>query len=117
MAEGNEVEKDMLYLACTRPAMKWGVPVEALMINLGVSYLAFMVYGHANLLSIRGITSVFVFPVVQGVMRALIELDHNIFRLIRLHVELSGVRIYGVSNLWAMSRHLPATARNTSSCV
>jgi type IV secretory pathway VirB3-like protein len=32
------IPKDMLYLACTRPAMKWGVPVEGLMINLGVSY-------------------------------------------------------------------------------
>src|SRR5271166_7133041 len=56
------IPKDMLYLACTRPAMKWGVPVEGLMINLGVSYLAFMVVGHANLPWAGGEGGVLTFP-------------------------------------------------------
>ncbi len=28
------MQRDILFLALTRPVLKWGVPVEALMINI-----------------------------------------------------------------------------------
>jgi type IV secretion system protein VirB3 len=114
---GDEIAKDMLYLACTRPAMKWGVPVEGLMINLGVSYLAFMVVGRADLLSLRGAVSVFVFPVVHTVMKMMTEIDHNMFRIVRLAAETRGIQFRGVSVLWAMTWFRPSKARELASCV
>jgi type IV secretory pathway VirB3-like protein len=111
------IPKDMLYLACTRPAMKWGVPVEALMINLGVSYLAFMVVGHANLLSVRGAASVFIFPIVHGAMRMMTDIDHNMFRIVRLAAETRGIQFRGVSVLWAMTWFRPSKARELASGV
>ena len=112
-----ETEPDMLYLACTRPATKWGVPVEGLMINFGVSYLAFEVLAHGNPLSLRGAVTIFCFPVTHMAMRMLHELDHNMFRIVRLAAETRGIAIRGVTVLWAMPWRLPAKAKDCASAL
>lgn len=40
--------RDTLFLACTRPAMKWGVPMEAFYFNLFGTALVFAVVGGGN---------------------------------------------------------------------
>lgn len=35
-----QLTKDTLFLALTRPALKWGVPIEALALNLGLTFVA-----------------------------------------------------------------------------
>ena len=85
------IPKDMLYLASTRPAMKWGVPVEGLMINLGVSYLAFMVVGPPICSSVRGTGERVDLP--DRTWRHADDdriSSHNMFRIVRLAAETRG---------------------------
>ena len=108
---------EILYLACTRPAMKWGVPVEGFLLNCAIAYLGFMVYGHANVLSARGLISLIFWPIGHLSMRALVEIDHNIFRLLFLRMETSGIRPFGVSNLWSISRFRPTKPREMTGAI
>ena len=48
MADQEVFERIPLFVACTRPAMKMGVPVEGLMINAGVSYVAALWVGRMD---------------------------------------------------------------------
>ncbi len=34
------MQRDILFLALTRPALKWGVPIEALMLNVTITAVA-----------------------------------------------------------------------------
>jgi type IV secretory pathway VirB3-like protein len=62
-----------LFLAITRPTMRWGVPWEGFKINLFASMISSMILGNPfyALLS---------FPVVHLTMRAKASQDHNFFR-------------------------------------
>src|SRR4029078_6184091 len=74
--------RDMLYLAITRPAMKLGVPVEGLCLNLLFCYLAFLWVAHANPITFRGVVFLLMLPCVHFVMRLRVSIDHNLFRII-----------------------------------
>ena len=74
--------EDTLFLACTRPAMIAGVPMEAVGINLMVSATAFLA-GHSLLYLL-------VAPAVHLVFAAVCKTDHNAFRLLFLYVDTKG---------------------------
>jgi type IV secretion system protein VirB3 len=74
--------EDALFLACTRPAMIAGVPMEAMGINLMISTVAFLA-GHSLLYLL-------VAPAVHLVLAAICKTDHNAFRLLYLYVETKG---------------------------
>jgi type IV secretion system protein VirB3 len=114
---GDRIPKDMLFVACTRPTMLWGVPAEGFVINFFACYLAFLWIAHANILSIRGVVCLLIGPVVHIAMRMLISLDHNMFRIIRLGAETRGIQIRGVSVLWAMPWRRPSRAKDVASSV
>lgn len=74
--------QDTLFLACTRPAMIAGVPMEAMGINLMVSATAFLA-GHSLLYLL-------VAPAAHLVFGAVSKSDPNTFRLLYLYVDTKG---------------------------
>ncbi|MGE5564980.1 MAG: type IV secretion system protein VirB3 [Parcubacteria group bacterium] len=74
--------EDTLFLACTRPAMVAGVPMEAMGLNLIVSATVFLAAHSPFYLLIA--------PVLHVVFRAICKHDHNAFRVLWQFVETKG---------------------------
>ncbi|WP_292151828.1 type IV secretion system protein VirB3 [Brevundimonas sp.] len=89
--------EDPLFLACTRPAMIMGVPMEAMGVNVMISGLAFLVGGSLLYLLIA--------PVLHLVFRAVCKVDHNAFRLLLVFVDTKGRARNGA--LWGGSSPTP----------
>ncbi|MFN3668439.1 MAG: type IV secretion system protein VirB3 [Brevundimonas sp.] len=81
MAEERLIE-DPLFLACTRPAMVMGVPMEAMGVNVIVSGVVFLVGG--SLLYLLAA------PALHLVFRAVCRSDHNAFRLLFVWLDTKG---------------------------
>ncbi|MBJ7483480.1 MAG: type IV secretion system protein VirB3 [Brevundimonas sp.] len=96
MSEERLIE-DPLFLACTRPAMIMGVPMEAMGVNVMISGLAFLVGGSLLYLLIA--------PVLHLVFRAVCKVDHNAFRLLLVFVDTKGRARNGA--LWGGSSPTP----------
>jgi type IV secretion system protein VirB3 len=89
--------EDTLFLACTRPAMILGVPMEAMGLNLMVSATAF--------LAGRSLLYLLVAPAVHLVFAAICRTDHHAFRLLILFADTKGrARNAG---LWGGSSYSP----------
>lgn len=73
MSEEHLVE-DTLFLACTRPAMFFGVPMEAMGVNVMVSGIAFLAGGNLFYLLIA--------PVIHVVCQSICKHDYNAFRIV-----------------------------------
>ena len=90
------LRKHTLFLAATRPAMKWGVPVEGWTINLFGTFLFGMVMGSPLYWLL--------FFVFHLPMRAISDRNPNFFREIRMWFDTKGrlasVRFYALS-IWA----------------
>ncbi|MEW5687702.1 MAG: type IV secretion system protein VirB3 [Pseudomonadota bacterium] len=91
------LQEDVLFLACTRPAMIFGVPMEAMGVNVMVSTVAFLGGGSFLYLLIA--------PVLHVVFRAICKADPNAFRVIYLFVETKGRARNG--GLWGGSSASP----------
>ena len=74
--------EDPLFLACTRPAMVAGVPMEAMGLNVMVSATVFLAAHSPFWLLIA--------PVIHVVFRAVCKHDHNAFRVLWMFVETKG---------------------------
>jgi len=74
--------EDPLFLACTRPAMVMGVPMEAMGVNVIVSGLIFLIGGSLLYLLVA--------PALHLVFRAICRTDHNVFRLLFVYVDTKG---------------------------
>lgn len=96
MTEERLIE-DPLFLACTRPAMVLGVPMEAMGVNVIVSGLVFLVGGSLLYLLVA--------PVLHLVFRAICKVDHNAFRLLLVFVDTKGRARNG--GLWGGSSPTP----------
>jgi len=93
--------EDTLFLACTRPAMVWGVPMEAMGINLIVTGLAFLLGGSLAWLSLA--------LVLHAVFRGVCATDHNAFRVLTVWLETRARARNGL--LWGGSSCTPAPLR------
>ena len=71
-----------LFLACTRPAMVMGVPMEAMGVNVIASGVVFLVGGSLLYLLVA--------PVLHLVFRAICRADHNAFRLLFVFIDTKG---------------------------
>lgn len=76
------LEEDILFLACTRPAMVAGVTMEAMAINIMMTTILYILAGSIAY-TLVGIAFHFVF-------RALLKHDHNMFRILLAWVETRG---------------------------
>jgi len=81
MAEERLVE-DPLFLACTRPAMVMGVPMEAMGVNVILSGLIFLIGGSLLYLLVA--------PALHMVFRGVCRADHNAFRLLLVYLDTRG---------------------------
>ena len=109
---------DILYIAITRPAMKMGVPVEGLTVNFVISYMAYLYIGHRG--PFWALATLPVFPVVHFLMRLLVAWDHNVFRIVRLWLELGipiTTRTWGGKFLAAIPHHPPSSPRDIATSV
>ncbi len=77
--EQEELTEDTLFLACTRPAMWQGVPVEAMGINMMATSIFFVLMGNP-LYMLIGV-------VIHYTIRSFISKDYNFFTTIRLWSE------------------------------
>lgn len=77
--ENEGLTEDPLFLACTRPAMWQGVPIEAMGLNAIVSTIIFVIMGNPLYMAI-GVA-------VHYTIRALVSRDYNMFKTIRLWSE------------------------------
>ena len=95
------LEEEPLFLACTRPAMVLGVPMEAMGLNLIVSCVAFLAAGSMLWLLLA--------PALHLVFRAICRSDPNAFRVLYLWVETKGRARNGA--LWGGSSPTPLALR------
>lgn len=93
--------EDTLFLACTRPAMFLGVPMEAMGINVMLTAITFL-GGHSLLYLL-------IAPVLHLVFQAICKTDHNAFRVLWLYVETKGRSRNGA--VWGGSSHSPLPLR------
>lgn len=77
-----ELTEDTLFLACTRPAMWQGVPLEALAINGMATGIVFVLMSNPFYLLIG--------LVIHYTTRALVSHDYNMFKTLRLWTETKG---------------------------
>lgn len=96
MADERLIE-DPLFLACTRPAMVMGVPMEAMGVNVIASGVVFLVGG--SLLYLLAA------PALHLVFRAICKADHNAFRLLLVFLDTKGRSRNGA--LWGGSSTSP----------
>lgn len=95
------ITEDALFLACTRPAMVLGVPVEAMVLNIIVSGIFFLAAGSLLYLSVGG--------VLHFAFRAIVKHDHNAFRVLLMWLDTKGrTRNRG---WWGGSSHTPLKVR------
>jgi type IV secretion system protein VirB3 len=93
--------EDVLFLACTRPAMFLGAPMEAMGINIIITAIAFL-GGHS-------LIYLLIAPVLHLVFRAVCKSDHNAFRVLWLYVETKGRSRNGA--VWGGSSATPLPLR------
>jgi type IV secretion system protein VirB3 len=98
--------EDTLFLACTRPAMFLGVPMEAMGINVMLTAIAFL-GGHSLLYLL-------IAPALHLVFQAICKSDHNAFRVLWLYVETKGRSRN--SAIWGGSSHSPLPLRRRFVC-
>ncbi|AIC31476.1 UNVERIFIED_ORG: type IV secretion system protein VirB3 [Rhizobium etli] len=82
MASAPILEEDILFLACTRPAMIAGVTMEAMGVNIMLTTILYITAG--------SIAYALVGVVFHVVFRALVKHDHNRFRILIAWIETRG---------------------------
>lgn len=97
--------EDTLFLACTRPAMVMGVPMEAVGLNVIVSATVFLAAHSPFYLAIA--------PALHLVFAAVCKHDHNAFRVLWMFVETKGRSRNGAAWGGSSSTPLPLRRRYT----
>ncbi|ACG78759.1 type IV secretory pathway, VirB3 component [Phenylobacterium zucineum HLK1] len=101
MRNAERLTEDPLFLACTRPALFLGVPMEAVGANLIVSATAFLAGGSLAWLLVA--------PALHLVFQAICKSDPNAFRVLYLFIETKGRARNG--RLWGGSSPTPLPLR------
>lgn len=97
--------EDTLFLACTRPAMVGGVPMEAVGLNVIVSATVF--------LAAHSLLYLLIAPALHVVFRAICKHDHNAFRVLWMFVDTKGRSRNGAAWGGSSSTPLPLRRRYT----
>lgn len=113
MEERYEGDPDILFLACTMPVMRWGVPVEGFMFSLMLWCVITVACNHMWLLGGFGVSHL--------ILRHLASQDHNFFRVYRLWIETFteglSTRRHGMSTFDPISPVKPRGHQEISICV
>ncbi|TAV97332.1 type IV secretion system protein VirB3 [Rhizobium ruizarguesonis] len=76
------IEEEILFLACTRPAMIAGVTMEAMGVNVMLTTILYITAG--------SIAYALVGVVFHFIFRTLVKHDHNMFRILIAWIETRG---------------------------
>ncbi|TCU32602.1 type IV secretion system protein VirB3 [Rhizobium azibense] len=82
MATAEDIEEDILFIACTRPAMIAGVTMEAMGLNIMLTTILYIAAGSVAY-ALVGVVFHFMF-------RTLVKHDHNMFRILVSWIETRG---------------------------
>ncbi|MBY5374729.1 type IV secretion system protein VirB3 [Rhizobium leguminosarum] len=77
-----DIKEDILFLACTRPAMIAGVTMEAMGVNVMLTTILYITAG--------SIAYALVGVVFHFIFRTLVKHDHNMFRILIAWIETRG---------------------------
>jgi type IV secretion system protein VirB3 len=77
-----EISDDILFLACTRPAMFAGATIEAVCLNVILTTLLFLALGSIFYAAVGAILHV--------IARSIVRHDHNAFRVLSGWAETKG---------------------------
>lgn len=105
IAPEERLTEDPLFLACTRPAMIAGVPMEAMALNTIISMIVFLAAGTP--LYLLGA------PALHMVFRAICKHDHNAFRVLFMYVDTKGRARNGAAWGGSSATPLPLKRRYT----
>ena len=119
---GGSDRSEVLFLALTRPTLKWGVPVEGLSLNAAVTGIGGMFWSmHPtggtlthNIVYSPFIVWLLFFP-IHWAMRYIVTLDYHGFRTIRLWCETLTVVFNGT--LQNLPTFRPASGKDYGSSV
>ena len=100
-------ETDILFLACTRPAMFIGVPIQACGVLLVLNGEAFVLSGLASHSVWRLLGCTVTCLASYGACRLLTAIDHNIFGILFLWTTTKG-RASRNSRFWGGSSATPS---------
>lgn len=107
------MEAETLWLAPTRPAMRWGVPIEGFLINVMGSFIFGMAMGSPLYWA--------VFVVFHLPLRALAAWDPNVFRVLKVWMATKGEGMgkgeFGASTLVPLGAERAADAQEYCICV
>ena len=96
------INPDPLYVACTRPAMKWGVPFDGFVVN-GVASLVF------GIAVVGSPIALFIGLPVHFALRELCRVDPHFFHKWKMFLETKMKSRTG--SLWGGSRLQPSSSR------
>jgi type IV secretion system protein VirB3 len=97
--------EDILFLACTRPAMVAGVPMEAMGLNVILTATVF--------LAAHSLLYLLIAPALHLVFVAICKHDHNAFRVLWMYVDTKGRSRNGAAWGGSSSTPLPVRRRYT----
>ncbi|MBA8862733.1 type IV secretion system protein VirB3 [Ochrobactrum anthropi] len=101
MSDPAEIDEDVLFLACTRPAMVGGVTMEAMGFNIIGTCILFLVAG-SLVYGLVGVAFHFIF-------QAITKYDHNRFRILNVWLNTRGrarnASLWGGSSLSPLRLH------------
>lgn len=103
-------ESDVLFLACTRPAMFVGIPIQAFGVLIIVCGEVFVLSGLATHSVWRLVWCAALSLVSYGICRVLTAIDHNIFGILFLWITTKG-RASRNATYWGGSSASPSPLR------
>jgi type IV secretion system protein VirB3 len=96
--EDDPDRSEVLFLALTRPALVWGAPVEAVVINLAVTLLGGMILSAPVWYRAPFIYWAAAFPIHMAI-RGVTSWDYHGFRTLRFWLETTGIGRTTLGNL------------------
>ncbi|WP_336294021.1 type IV secretion system protein VirB3 [Bartonella sp. CB169] len=95
MEKHDKPTEDILFLACTRPAMIAGVPVEAMGLNVMATLITFILTSNIFLISLG--------PAAHFIIKEVLKNDHNKIRVFlawqKTRIFAKNSRIWGGASL------------------
>jgi type IV secretory pathway VirB3-like protein len=112
--DGDDIDRrEILFLALTRPALLWGCPIEAVIVNVCATLLAGMILSAPVWYRAPFIYWAACVP-VHLIIQRVISWDYHGFRTLRLWLETTGI---GRTTLAGLPTQRPRTAAEIPSSV
>lgn len=113
MSADDTDRREILFLALTRPALLWGCPIEAVIVNVGVTLLAGMILSAPVWYRAPFFYWAMCVP-VHLIIQRVISWDYHGFRTLRLWLETTGI---GRTTLAGLPTHPARSSKEVPTSV